>query len=695
MSFNKNLSLFGYRVYTTLAVVCVAFSVSGCRSAQRLVSNIHVTEEPTTQVADIAAPEQRLATSKTTVGAPTDGSRVGLASAVAGMPKVFAEKRTESVPETSAPVTRLSSNPRTVPTKPSTTGVQARLSSQRTSPQPPTSTQENGTQLKLSDRSQALPASLARKPTAEMPGKTQVTSQTQATAETKPSPKPSTKAKLSQEALPSQKAETTIDAVAQKTTMPAAARDKQVSSVAKSTSKTPAVSGSLSDLAPVSVRLPESMVVERSKEVDQQSSVAAAKPAPASTKPTPPTRPDSGLVSATMTDLTAKSPQSKSVAAKQTLPGDSVAVASEKSLPPVSRKAVSETHQPMPLDAALRARLTNLPELGTASPGAAGPAPKRIGPQKGPKTAEAEIAVAPVPSIQHPSQRAGDLQVVKPTSGKDTTFSRTEAANPIHMASHSRSLSDRSSETRTAAAILPSDEPPTRELSEAELYDQLLSRISKPVENETPLQRERRLIVARHLMVLAGDPNAATHTMEGLNETEQKYLKNQLMGLWTMIDPKGHPSSGRRITEALPRFREATRYMAAATDSLTLKHLEFCTEIESYGQIKPFEGNRFTAGQQVILYCEVENFAAEPSSGFYQTKLQGTYDIYDDAGKKVVSQLLPVDQQQSRNQLRDYFVAYQMNLPRQLSTGSYRLQLTIEDAVGKKYGQSNIPFEIK
>ena len=97
----------------------------------------------------------------------------------------------------------------------------------------------------------------------------------------------------------------------------------------------------------------------------------------------------------------------------------------------------------------------------------------------------------------------------------------------------------------------------------------------------------------------------------------------------------------------------------------------------------------------MILYCEVENFAASEREGLHQTQLQGSYDIYDASGTKVVSQLLPVDQQRSRNRLRDYFVAYQMNLPKQLPPGTYRLQLTVEDLIGKKYGQSNIPFEIR
>ena len=78
----------------------------------------------------------------------------------------------------------------------------------------------------------------------------------------------------------------------------------------------------------------------------------------------------------------------------------------------------------------------------------------------------------------------------------------------------------------------------------------------------------------------------------------------------------------------------------------------------------------------------------------YETHLQGSYDVYNDKNEKVFSQVLPADQQVSANYLRDYFIAYQMFLPSELAPGTYRLQLTMEDANGKKYGQSSIPFEI-
>lgn len=234
----------------------------------------------------------------------------------------------------------------------------------------------------------------------------------------------------------------------------------------------------------------------------------------------------------------------------------------------------------------------------------------------------------------------------------------------------------------------------TSQLSDQVLYASILKRLAKSKVGESESERLSRLIRLRHLMVLSGDPDGAVESMDDLPRVEQEFLRHQMLGLWTMIDPQGHPVTGRRFAAALPQIREAAKFAAAATDSLDVRSLAFCTEIESYGQITTFTGNRFDSGQQVILYCEIENFTVKEQEKGFETHLQGSYDIFNESNEKVVSQLLPEDQQISSNYLRDYFIAYQMHLPAQLSAGTYRLQLTMEDVVGKKYGQANIPFEI-
>jgi hypothetical protein len=274
--------------------------------------------------------------------------------------------------------------------------------------------------------------------------------------------------------------------------------------------------------------------------------------------------------------------------------------------------------------------------------------------------------------------------------------------NAVKPASASRGEGD---ESMIARASIAANSPETAsedgtnkadsgQLSDQALYAALLKRLSTAAAGESEAERNSRLIRLRHLMVLSGDPDAAVGKIEGMSKDEQEYLRHQLLGLWTMIDPQGHPVPSRRLTTALPQIRQAAKFAAAATDSLEVRSLAFCTEIESYGQIKTFPGNRFDAGQQVILYCEIENFTVNQTDDGFETHLQGSYDVYNSDDEKVVSQLLPADQQISANYLRDYFIAYQMHLPKQLSPGTYRLQLTMEDVGGKKYGQSSIPFEI-
>ena len=236
--------------------------------------------------------------------------------------------------------------------------------------------------------------------------------------------------------------------------------------------------------------------------------------------------------------------------------------------------------------------------------------------------------------------------------------------------------------------------PNPQSLSDQDLYDALLSRLNDPARAETPAEQSRRQIMARHLMVLAGDRDSAVAEMQGLSKEEQQFLRNQLEGLYAMVDPKGHPVAGRRFSEALPKLRQATQHLSAAADSLEVRSLDFCTEIEAYGQVKPFPKRQFAAGQAVILYCEVDRFTARKTEAGYETYLKGSYDVFNENGEKIVSQLLPADKQVSRNFLRDYFVAYQMNLPSKLTPGKYRLQLTMEDIGGEKYGQSEIEFVI-
>jgi hypothetical protein len=432
----------------------------------------------------------------------------------------------------------------------------------------------------------------------------------------------------------------------------------------------------------------------------------------------PSTRPADETVSMQLADhrQPAATPQSESKTATQTapppargsLPSDPIAEMSEQEMAAafdsqpkyikelalqqltaaISRSA-ERTSQPGSVSAAIANSVDSLPEL----PAETGEEPKI--PAKRIADSSSAHAATEASSAKVSGDGGSGLESVVVQSITDQSADKRVQTASASRDTAADSMVTRASGEPTAADAAPDvSKPVASELSDQALYGELLARLSREPVGESEAARNSRVIKQRHLMVLAGNPDAAVEKFDAMSAAEQEYLRHQLLGLWTMVDPQGHPVPSRRFTTALPQMREATKFAAAATDSLDVRSLAFCTAIESYGQIKTFPGNHFDAGQQVILYCEIENFTVENTAEGFQTHLQGSYDIFNADNEKVVSQLLPADKQVSANYLRDYFIAYQMHLPQQLSAGTYRLQLTMEDVSGKKYGQANIPLEI-
>ena len=148
-------------------------------------------------------------------------------------------------------------------------------------------------------------------------------------------------------------------------------------------------------------------------------------------------------------------------------------------------------------------------------------------------------------------------------------------------------------------------------------------------------------------------------------------------------------------------LRDATSDLAAGS-KLELKNLVFCERVDYFGWYTEFPKKEFQPKQQVILYVEVENFAAEQKgpAGF-ETELQGSYEILDASGQIIASRQLQLDKEVCRNYRRDYFLAYRIYMPDTIEPGRYRLELTVEDLKargnyqGRKLGEGMIEFSIR
>jgi hypothetical protein len=174
-----------------------------------------------------------------------------------------------------------------------------------------------------------------------------------------------------------------------------------------------------------------------------------------------------------------------------------------------------------------------------------------------------------------------------------------------------------------------------------------------------------------------------------------------MFGLGVWISPDESRRAPLRSAKVLHSLREATGQLAAAS-KLEVRNLVFCERVDHFGWYSEFPKKEFQPKQQVILYAEVENFSAEQKgSAGYETELQGSYEILDSSGQIVASRQLQLDKEVCRNYRRDYFLAYRIYMPDDISAGRYRLELTVEDLKargkyqGRKLGDGVIEFTIR
>jgi hypothetical protein len=299
---------------------------------------------------------------------------------------------------------------------------------------------------------------------------------------------------------------------------------------------------------------------------------------------------------------------------------------------------------------------------------------------------------ADVPAAQPPAVMLPEGGLVEP--GR-LVFDNTHAAPPIVAAPHAAPPATPDPAVRQvgftapAAPIVPVA-PGTQDASLAAAITALEATLQEPVKNAADVPRHANL---RLLYLAARRREDALRPIAGLSPTEQDYWDKQLRAMATLLDVERIPDSPRRAAEASQRLAEASTRLAQLS-SLGVRNMAFCTDVSSYGVYTRFKENNFGPGQQVLLYAEVENFKSVETHRGYHTVLKTSYQILDSAGVPVVKDEPQAMEEYCQNPRRDYFVRYRLHLPKGITSGRYRLQLTIEDTLGEKSGVSNIEFTV-
>ena len=198
----------------------------------------------------------------------------------------------------------------------------------------------------------------------------------------------------------------------------------------------------------------------------------------------------------------------------------------------------------------------------------------------------------------------------------------------------------------------------------------------------------------RLLQLVADRRDEAIQSRSGGSAVEQEFWSNELYGLATLLDSKAHADAKKRAGLAATHLRQAADRLAEY-GGLVVKNLHFCTEVKGYGSFVTFQSDEFRLGQEVLLYCEVENFKSELREKGYHTALKARYEVFNASGERVADKDLGLKDEHCQNRRRDFFVPYFIWMPKQVPPGKYQLKLTLEDVHAGQTAEATIEFEIK
>ncbi len=179
----------------------------------------------------------------------------------------------------------------------------------------------------------------------------------------------------------------------------------------------------------------------------------------------------------------------------------------------------------------------------------------------------------------------------------------------------------------------------------------------------------------KNYSVLWDDGDRSTNEM-------RQYWEHQIQAIDEVLKYPGAGSEGvHSASLALQHLQDAVHELSALAE-LKLPFAIFCTKVSGYGQYKPFASFEFASNQDVLVYCEIDNFAPllETRDGItnYKTKLSSSFWITGDKDTIVQQQDFPVVTDDARNLRRDFF----MHLPvtfADLPTGNYQLHVQVRD----------------
>jgi hypothetical protein len=134
--------------------------------------------------------------------------------------------------------------------------------------------------------------------------------------------------------------------------------------------------------------------------------------------------------------------------------------------------------------------------------------------------------------------------------------------------------------------------------------------------------------------------------------------------------------------------------VAVAPPSLTVRNACFAKRVQGWGVVERFPSNRFRAGQEVIVYFELDHLSAGESPAGHTTCIDTTLTLVDGSGRVLRDWTFEPIAETCRARRHDYFARYVIRIPEDAAVGTCRLDLAVVDTLATTTARESLTIEI-
>lgn len=153
----------------------------------------------------------------------------------------------------------------------------------------------------------------------------------------------------------------------------------------------------------------------------------------------------------------------------------------------------------------------------------------------------------------------------------------------------------------------------------------------------------------------------------------------------TTVDPDPQPTSATAATD----FVEP-----AAPPALAVRSACFASAVRAWGEVDRFTSNRFHPGQEVIVYVELENLAANESPAGHTTCIDAALRLVDGSDRTLHAWKFDPVAETSTGRRHDYFARYIVRIPDSAPAGDCRVEMAVTDTLAGETATTVLPLEI-